>query len=115
MTPFQLLVSAQAPCSSTMVGLGPALAATPLVVRAEAVWLSGMTRAAVAMTRAEMIRGSLARRAVLALFTVISFSGAPSARSVALERALKKVPCSDCAAEHRRRGIRSATAPGSPG
>jgi hypothetical protein len=71
-----------------------------------------MIRAAVAVTRAEIIRGSLARRAVLAVFTVISFSGAPSVRSVALEWALKKAPCSDCATEHRRLGIRSATAPG---
>src|SRR5580704_12145770 len=92
MTPFQLLVSAQAPCSRTMVGLGPALAATRLVVRAEAVWLSGMIRAAVAITKAEIIRASLARRAVLAVFTVISFSGGPSVRLVALDRALKKSP-----------------------
>src|ERR1700733_11489909 len=98
MTPSQLAVLAQAPCSSTIVGLGPASAAR-VVVWAEAVWLSGMTRAAVAMTRAEIMRGSLARRAVQAMFTVISFSGDAQRPFGRIGKALEEVPCSDCAQE----------------
>src|ERR1700722_6303582 len=72
MTPFQLLVSAQAPCSSTIVGLGPSLAASRFVVWAEAVWLRGMIRAAMAATSAGITRRSLTRCAVRAMFTAVS-------------------------------------------
>src|SRR5580700_7510487 len=95
MTPAQLLVSAQAPCSSTMVGLGPSLAAARVVVRAEAVWLSGMIRAAVATSNAGIMRRSLVRRAVRMMFTVISSSGECRASVRSHRKALKKVPCLD--------------------
>ena len=51
-------VLAQAPCSSTMVGLGPVATAARVTVWAEAVWLRGMTRAAMAAVR---VRGTRAR------------------------------------------------------
>src|SRR5580700_7650801 len=73
MTAAQLAVLAQAPCSSTMEGLGPPLAAR-VAVWAEATWLSGMTRAAMAAARTGMTMRSLTCRAARAMFTVISFS-----------------------------------------
>src|SRR6266568_3998421 len=75
MTAAQLAVLAQAPCSSTMVGLGPPLAAARVVVWAEAIWLRGMIRAAMARARARMMRRSLACCAARAMFTVISLPG----------------------------------------
>ncbi len=60
MTPVQLAVLAQAPCSSTTAGLGPPLGA---VVWAEAIWLrettrAETTRAAMATARAGTMRCS---------------------------------------------------------
>src|SRR5258708_40263234 len=74
MTAAQLGVLAQAPCSSTMLGLGPALAAARVGAWAEATWLRGMTRAAMAAARTGMTTRSLTCRAARAMFTVISFS-----------------------------------------
>src|ERR1700730_2304361 len=92
MTPFQLLVSAQAPCSSTMVGLGPLLAAARVVAWAEAVWLRGMIRAAMAKASAGIMRRSLARRAVRAMITVISFSGGAQRPFGRIGKALRESP-----------------------
>src|ERR1700685_839888 len=92
MTPAQLLVAAQGPCFSTLVGLGPSLAAARVVVRAEAVWLSGMIRAAVATSNAGIMRRSLARRAVRMMFTVISSSGECRASVRSHRKALKQSP-----------------------
>src|SRR5690348_6262359 len=75
MTADQLAVLAQAPCSSTMVGLGPPLAAVRVVVRAEATWLRGTTRAAMATARAGMMMRSRARCAARAMFIRFSLSG----------------------------------------
>src|SRR5580658_2874002 len=75
MTASQLAVLAQAPCSSTMVGLGPPLGTARAVGWAEAIWLKGMIRAAMARARAGMMRRSLAWRAARAMFTVSSLSG----------------------------------------
>src|SRR3984957_19998296 len=72
MTPFQLLGSAQAPGSSPVGGLGPSLAASRFVVWAEAVWLRGMIRAAMAATSAGITRLGLTRCAVRAMFTAVS-------------------------------------------
>src|SRR5260370_6758386 len=58
-----------------MVGLGSPLGVARVVVWAEAIWLKGMIRAAVATARAGMMRRSLACCAARAMFTVISFSG----------------------------------------
>src|ERR1700733_4411836 len=110
MTPFQLLVSAQAPCSSTMVGLGPSLTAARVAVWAEAVWLRGMIKAAMAMTSAGITRRSLPRCAVRAMFTaILLFRGAqrPFGR---IGKAFRESPCFDCAAGNWQRGIRSVTA-----
>src|ERR1700722_19613001 len=75
MTPLQLAVLAQAPCSSTMAGLGPLPATARVVVWAEAIWLTETTRAAMATASAGMMRRNLAWRAVRAMFTVSSLSG----------------------------------------
>src|SRR5271165_2971223 len=75
MTASQLPVLAQAPCSSTMVGLGPPLGAARVVAWAEAIWLRGMIRAAMAAARAGTMRRRLAWRAAWAMFTMSSFSG----------------------------------------
>src|SRR5579859_7346603 len=75
MTAFQLAVLAQAPCSSTMAGLGPLAGTARAVVWAEAIWLRGMIRAAMATARAGMMRRGLAWRAARAMFTVSSLSG----------------------------------------
>src|ERR1700744_3299108 len=99
MTAAQLAVLAQAPCSSTMDGLGPPLAAARVVGWAEAIWLSGMTRAAMATARAGRMRRGLTCRACRAMFTVISVSGEmPGVRSVARGGINGQVPCLDCAA-----------------
>src|SRR5689334_5235980 len=110
MTPFQLLVSAQAPCSSTMVGLGPPLAAPRVVVRAEAVWLRGMIRAAMTMTNAGITRRSLARFAVRAMFTVILHFRRCRASIRSHGKVLKEVTYFDCAAGNWQWGIRTVTA-----
>src|ERR1700733_3647176 len=93
MTAAQLAVLAQAPCSRTMAGLGPPLAAARVVVWAEAIWLSGMTRAAMATARAGKMRRGLRCRAARAMFTVISVSGEmPGVRSVARQALTGKSP-----------------------
>ena len=69
-----------------------------------------MTKAAMATARAGITRRGLARRAVLAMFTVISFSGDAQRPFGRIGKALKKIPCSDCAAGDWQRGIRSVTA-----
>src|SRR5579859_1472956 len=89
MTPFQLAVLAQAPCSSTMAGLGPLPGTARAVVWAEAIWLRETIRAA--------------------MVTVSSLSGMPSVRSVALEALTGKSLFRLC----RRKlssGIRNVTA-----
>src|ERR1700733_3945222 len=99
MTAAQLAVLAQAPCSRTMAGLGPPLAAARGVVWAEAIWLSGMTRAAMATARAGRMRRSLTRRVARAMFTVISISGEmPGVRLVARRGVNGQVPCLDSGA-----------------
>src|ERR1700683_342705 len=92
MTPTQLAVLAQAPCSSTMVGFGPPLAAARVVAWAEAIWLKGMSRAAMATARAGMMRRSFACCTARATFTVISFAGMPSDRSVAWRGPQQAIP-----------------------
>src|SRR5579859_2611505 len=109
MTPFQLAVLAQAPCSSTMAGLGPLPGTARAVVWAEAIWLRETIRAAMATARAGMMRRGLAWRAARAMFTVSSLSGMPSVRSVALEALTGKSLFRLC----RRKlssGIRNVTA-----
>ena len=57
-------------------GLGPAAGGQrDVVVWAEAIWLRGMIRAAMATARAGMMRRSLACCAARAMFIVISLSG----------------------------------------
>src|ERR1700751_3797870 len=75
MTAAQLAVLAQGPGSSTMVGLGPPLGTARVVAWAEAIWLRGMIRAAMARARAGMMRRSLAWRAARAVVTVSCSSG----------------------------------------
>src|ERR1700746_1431251 len=96
MTASQLAVLAQAPCSSTMVGLGPPLVTARVVAWAEAVWLRGMIRAAVvtARARAGMMRRSLAWRAARTMFTVISFSGGAGRPFGRIRGVNRQVPCS---------------------
>src|SRR6202042_1438861 len=81
MTPSQLLVSAHAPCTSTMVGLGPSPAAAASAVRADALWLSGMTKPAMATITAAIMSRSLPGRVIRAVFTEVSFPGVPSVRA----------------------------------
>ena len=81
MTPSQLLVSAHAPCTSTMVGLGPSPAAAASAVRAYAIWLTGMTKPAMATMTAAMMSHSLPGCAIRAMFTEVSFPGVPTARA----------------------------------
>ena len=71
MTPFQLLLLAHAPCSSTMVGLGPPPAPAGLPVRAEANWLTGMTSPAMAATAAMTIRRSRRTGVIAVMFMKI--------------------------------------------
>ena len=82
MTPSQLLVSAHAPCTSTMVGLGPSPAAAASAVRADAIWLSGMTSPAMATTAATAIRRIRCSGTILMTFTMFSLSqrGEPTLR-----------------------------------
>src|ERR1700678_2155890 len=72
MTPSQLLVSAHAPCTSTMVGLGPSPAGAASAVRADAIWLSGRTKPAVATMAAAIVSRSLPGRAIRVMFTEVS-------------------------------------------
>jgi hypothetical protein len=69
-----------------------------------------MIRATMATARPEIMRRRLARRPVRAMFTVISFSGDAQRPFGRIGKALKKIPCSDCAAGDWQRGIRSVTA-----
>src|SRR5271156_5214737 len=59
-TPFQLPESAHAPCSSTIVGLGPAAAR---LGEAEAIWAVAANRPATARTAASRPKRSLVSRA----------------------------------------------------
>jgi hypothetical protein len=72
MTPSQLLVSAHAPCTSTMLGLGPSPAAAASVVRADAIWLSGMAKPAMATMTAAIMSRSLPGCATRVMFTEVS-------------------------------------------
>jgi len=63
MTWSQLEASAQAPFSSTMVGLGPLAQRNTLLAWAEAAWVVAATREATVRTAVIMIRRSLAGRA----------------------------------------------------
>src|SRR5271170_2990542 len=81
MTPSQLLVSAHAPCTSTMVGLAPPLVAAASTVRADAIWLSGMAKLAMATITAAMMSRSLTGCAIRVMFTEVSFPGVPGARA----------------------------------
>src|SRR5580700_5614389 len=81
MTPSQLLVSAHAPCTSTMVGFAPSPAAAALAVPADAIWLSGMTKPAMATITAAIMSRSLPSCVIRAVFTEVSFSGVSSARA----------------------------------
>src|SRR5271163_1277152 len=87
-----------------MVGLGPPLAAARVVAWAEAIWLKGIIRAALATARAGMMRRSLACCAARAIFTVVSFSGECRACVRSHGEALTgKFPCFDCAAGNWQR------------
>ena len=84
---------------NVMAGLGPPLAAARVVGWAEASWLSGMTRAAMATARAGRMMRGLTCRVARAMFTVISISGEmPGVRSLARRGVNGQVPCPDCAA-----------------
>src|SRR5580700_5690129 len=78
MTPSQLALLAHAPCTSTMVGLGPPPASA---VPADAIWLSGMTKPAMATITAAIMSRSLPGRVIRAVFTEVSFPGVPSVRA----------------------------------
>ena len=95
MTPSQLLVSAHAPCTSTMVGLGPSPAAAASAVRADAIWLSGMTKPAMATITAAIMSRSLPGCAIRVMFTEVSFPGVPSARADARLCGYKAVTSAD--------------------
>src|SRR5690348_13213070 len=103
MTAYQLAVLAQAPCSSTMAGLGPPLAAARVVAWAEAIWLRGMIKAAMATARAAIMRRSLARCAARTMFIVISFSGNAERPFGRMRGDNWQVPCFDCAAGNWQR------------
>jgi hypothetical protein len=64
-----------------MLGLAPLSAAAGSVVRADAVWLSGMTKPAMATITAAIMSRSLRGCAIRVIFTEISFPGVPSARA----------------------------------
>src|SRR5579862_8686320 len=98
MTAVQLAVLAQAPCSSTMVGLGSSLRMARVVAWAEAIWLRGMIRAA--MARAGMMRRSLAWRAAWAMFIASSLSGDAERPFGRIEGVNRQVPYFDCAARN---------------
>src|SRR6266567_5602980 len=91
MAPSQLLVSAHAPCTSTMLGLGPSPAAAASAVRADATWLSEMSKPAMATITAATTRRSLPGCAIRVRFTEVSFPGVPSARADARLRGYKAV------------------------
>src|ERR1700746_554460 len=101
MTASQLAVLAQAPCSSTMVGLGPPLGTARAVAWAEAIWLRGRIRAAAATART--MRRSLAWRAARTMFTVISFSGDAERPFGRIRGVNRQVPRFDCAAGNWQR------------
>src|ERR1700734_4037188 len=88
MTPSQLALLAHAPCTSTMVGLGPPPAPAGAPVWADAIWLSGMTRPAMATITAAIMSRSLPGGAIRVMFTEVSFPGVPSgvAHGLSLER-----------------------------
>src|SRR5271155_838599 len=69
MTPSQLPVLAHAPCTSTMVGLGPAPTVAASAVPADAIWLSGMTKPAMATMTVAIMRRSLPGCAIRVMFT----------------------------------------------
>src|SRR5579859_3090670 len=100
MTAAQLAVLAQAPCSSTMVGLGSSPRTARVVAWAEVIWLRGMIRAAMARARAGMIRRSLAWRAARAMFTVSTLSGGCRASVRSYEGVNRQVPYFDSAARN---------------
>src|ERR1700733_10588439 len=84
MTPPQLALLAHAPWTSTMVGLGPPPAAAAPAVPADAIWLSGMTRPAMATITAAIMSRSLPGHATRVMFTEVPFPGAqrPCGRQV---------------------------------
>ena len=73
MTPSQLPLSAHAPCTSTMLGLGPSPAAAASAARADAIWLSGMTKPAMATMTAAIMSRSLPGCAIRVMFTESPF------------------------------------------
>jgi hypothetical protein len=81
MTPSQLLVSAHAPCTSTMLGLGLSPVPAARAVRADATWLSGMSKPAMATIAAARTSRSLPGWAIRVMFTEVSFPGVPGARA----------------------------------
>jgi hypothetical protein len=78
-----------------MVGLGPSPAAAASAVRADAIWLSGMTKPAMATITAAIISRSLFGGAIRVMFTEVSFPGVPSARADARLRGYKAVTSAD--------------------
>src|SRR5271170_2987690 len=73
MTAFQLEPSAQEPCSSTIVGLGPPLqAAREVVACAEGSWLAAVASAAVARITAITMTRSLVSCAARVMFMSLS-------------------------------------------
>src|SRR5260370_39678373 len=64
-----------------MLGLGPSPAAAASAVRADAIWLSGMTKPAMATMTAAIMSRSLPGCAIRVMFTEVSFPGVPSARA----------------------------------
>jgi hypothetical protein len=56
-----------------MLGLGPSPAAAASAVRADAIWLSGMTKQAMATITAAIMSRSLPGCAIRVMFTEVSF------------------------------------------
>src|SRR5580704_11421983 len=95
MTPSQLLVSAHAPCTSTMVGFGPSPAAAASDAPADAIWLSGITTPAMATITAAVMSPSLPGCAIRMMFTEVSFPDVPRARADARLCGYKAVTSAD--------------------
>jgi hypothetical protein len=78
-----------------MLGLGWLLAAAASAVGADAIWLSGTTKLAMATTTAAIISRSLAGCAIRVMFTEDSFLGVLGARADARLCGYKVVTSAD--------------------
>src|SRR2546423_15168095 len=106
MTPSQLEPSAHAPCSSTMVGLGPPpLVAAAVAAPAAAIWLAETSSPATARTTAIRTIRILERRMLWMMFTAVLpflLLREPSARRVRVR--VRGIPS-------RRPGVQTRSAP----